>query len=122
MNAKVRGDVASLSVLASLTGIIFLSTPHLRDENKPSWSNAIRILHSRSERTLGGVDTIAGLECIATLSQNFENLTLPVPTLSIYEKRSTKLRSRFPAKDQNSSYTVGFCLHWCLLVANECNS
>lgn len=122
MNAKLRGDDASLGVLASLTGIIFLSTPHLRDENKPSWSNAIRILNSRSEKTLGDVDTIASLECIATLSQNFENLTLPVPTLSIYEKRSTKLRSRFPAKDPNGSYIVRLYLHGCLLVANKCNS
>jgi hypothetical protein len=89
MNAKRRGDAALLGVLALLTGTIFLSTPHLRDGNKPSWSNAIRILHSRSRRVLEGVDTIASLECTATLSQNFENLALAVPTLSICERRST---------------------------------
>jgi 23S rRNA A1618 N6-methylase RlmF len=56
VNAKRRGDAALLGVLALLTGNIFLSTPHSRDDNKPSWSNAIRILHSRSKRVLEGVE------------------------------------------------------------------
>jgi hypothetical protein len=56
VSAKRRGDAALLVVLALVTGNIFLSTPHLRDDNKPSWSNDIRILHSRSKRVLEGVE------------------------------------------------------------------
>lgn len=96
-------------LLEDIQGVVFLSTPHLSRDVSLHWRRPLGILLAQVKKTNKDLTEEAELKSLARVSELFEDLTLPISILSIWEAKPTKLKGTLV-------YTNGERVNKCVLV------
>ncbi|KAL8808245.1 MAG: hypothetical protein Q9200_004366 [Gallowayella weberi] len=86
------------SLVYSILGIIFLSTPHLSTTQIETLQATYNILKASGIKVAKSPAHYAAEEStiISNLAKRFESVCLRTPILSVYETKPTKIRGRGP--------------------------
>lgn len=91
--------------LRALAGVIFLGTPHSREEDETQWQKAGMTMPAISKRKRSiSSDDVAQL---ANSSKLFEQTPVKVPILSIHETKETKVKTGFVASKKTLVINIG---------------
>lgn len=93
------------------SGIIFLGTPHLVDASAEGWEN-LKLLMKGNRKDISKHNmTESEMELVISACQQFDNLHLPIPLMSVYELRETKVReSLFNPLRRKRNYMEVVCM------------
>ncbi|KAH6635094.1 P-loop containing nucleoside triphosphate hydrolase protein [Chaetomium sp. MPI-SDFR-AT-0129] len=86
------------STCHALAGIVFLGAPHLTSTDDTRWENWRSLLRLYRKELPKTALRPQDVEILAQLCQQFSNLDLQIPILSVYETLTTKLREPGPSR------------------------
>ena len=81
------------NTIETISGVVFLATPHMTNRNASSTQALSQILRSDLRSNTKKLFTNADLSTIEYISLRFEELKLQIPILSCHETQPTKLKS-----------------------------
>lgn len=81
-----------------MAGVIFLGTPHIRDEAKESWGNCLLILRSVAKTGTKANVTNNDSKFLAGVCRRFDQIRIQTPIQSIIESRETKVQKAFSSR------------------------
>jgi hypothetical protein len=80
------------SIFDATCGIVFLGTPHMTSQGDEKWENCRLILKSNRKDVPKQCLSADDISKLASVCQQFEDVNLQVPVLSVYEATETKVR------------------------------
>jgi tetratricopeptide (TPR) repeat protein len=101
-----RSDDEHDSLFRALQGLIFLSTPHVPEEHSEEWRKPLGILLIELKQVDSQLSQEKQLQTLARASAYFEDMTLPLPIMSTWETKPTKLKGLLTYKDKKHSKCI----------------
>ena len=103
------------NTLDLIAGVVFFGSPHIKKDAPENWARLTRLLQFAGKwpkhfLVLSELDAVAA----ASICEDFEQLGIEAPVLSIYETKPTKLKEGFwPIRQQvivSSLQLLGRCM------------
>ena len=82
------------SAFEALHGLVFLSTPHLPNDNSPACRQLLGILLAQVKKFDGQLASETELQSLARVSQTFQDMATSVRVLSTFETKETQLKGK----------------------------